>query len=98
MRDARAARVSAFGGIGSRVVHGADVERAAAMGHACCCMAATETIHRARGVRHCAGLGVRFLAYSVRIPNLAPVAKLLYSGWSTNLVKGSHPLGLWNSS
>ena len=96
--SARAARAFAFGGTGSRVARGAEVGRAAAMGRARCCMAATETIQRARGVRLCARLGVHFLAYTVRIPNLAPVAKLLYSGWSTNLVKGSHPLGLWNNS
>ena len=45
VRDARAARASTFGGTGSRVARGAEVEHAATMGRALCCMAATETIH-----------------------------------------------------
>ena len=94
VRDAGAARESAFRAAGSRVARGMEFGHASAMEGALCCMVATETIHRARGVRLCARLGVRFLAYSVQIPTLALVAKLLYSGWSTNSVKGSHPLGL----
>jgi hypothetical protein len=43
------ARAFVFGGAGSGAARGAEVRRAAAMGHARCCMADTETIQRARG-------------------------------------------------
>ena len=69
MRDARAARASAFGGAGSRAAHGAELGRVSAMKRALCCMAATAPFHRTRGERHCARLGVRFWASSA--PNWA---------------------------
>jgi len=52
-----------------RAARGAEVGRAAAMECALCCMAATETKQRTRGVRLCARLGVRFWAISA--PNWA---------------------------
>ena len=47
----RAARALGFGAAGSMVARGMEFGRASAMEGALCCMADTETIHRARGVR-----------------------------------------------